>query len=116
MIGWKHDHRGSVIASRHPTGAERNGRSGVALGWFRYNILLWKSREQLADSRFLFGVCQDQNAFARDEALKARHGFLEERSLRDEAKQLFRSGPATQRPKALTTAAGENERVDRIWH
>src|SRR5437870_12081013 len=116
MIGWKHDHRGSVIASRHPTGTERNGRSGVALGWFRYNILLWKSREQLANCRFLFGVCQDQNAFARGEALKSCHGFLEERSLGDEAKELFRSGPATQRPKAFTTASGENERVNRIEH
>ncbi len=65
MIGRKHDHRGRMIASRHPTGAERNRRSGIALGWFCYNIFLWESREQLANCRFLFSVCQDQDTFAR---------------------------------------------------
>src|SRR5882724_333892 len=39
MIGWKHQHRGGVIAGRDPTSAERDRRGRVTLGWFSDNIL-----------------------------------------------------------------------------
>src|SRR6266581_2426900 len=43
-------------------------------------------------------------------------GFCHDILLGNEMKQLFRSGPTTQWPKALTAATGENERVNRIDH
>src|ERR1700752_4026300 len=45
MIGGENDHDGRVIASCHPTCAERNGSSSVAFGRLRYNVLLWKIPE-----------------------------------------------------------------------
>ena len=103
-----------MIASGDPTGAERNCRGGVAFGRFGQNISLRKSGQQFTDGRFLFDICQDENAFVRDQALESRHGFLEQRSVGNETKQLFRPGPATQRPETFAASAGEDQCIDRI--
>jgi len=95
MIGRKHDHRGPVIAGRHPTSAQRDCRSGIAFGRLRDNIFLRKTGQQFANCRFLFSVCQNQNTFMRNKAFKSRNGFLKKRFVRDKAKELLRPGPAT---------------------
>jgi len=59
MIGRKNGHDGCVIASCHPTRAERHGGSGVAFGRLRYDVFLWKIPEQLPNCVFLFGVRKD---------------------------------------------------------
>src|SRR5205814_4047373 len=116
MIGRKHDHRGPVIAGRHPTSAQRDCRSGISFGRFCNDIFLWERSEQFANCGFLFGVDQNQNAFTRNEAIKPCHGFFEKSFLSDESKQLLRPGVATHWPKPLAATAGENEHVDRIEH
>jgi hypothetical protein len=45
VIGWKDKHRGGMIASGHPTRAECNRRSGIALGGLCQDIRLWKIGE-----------------------------------------------------------------------
>src|SRR5204862_2552011 len=61
MIGRKHDHRGPVIAGRHPTSAQRDCRSGISYAVFSLKKKLWEGGEQFANRGFLFGVGQNQN-------------------------------------------------------
>src|SRR6266516_4260574 len=105
-----------MIASGDPTRPECNGRGRIPLGRFRHNILLWERGQQLANCRVLFGIDQNHNTFARDEALESCHGFLEKSSLGNKAQELLGSRLATQRPKTFATATGKNDRVDRIEH
>jgi hypothetical protein len=105
-----------MIARCHPASSERDCRSGIAFGWLGENIFLWETGQQFANCRFLFGVCQNQNALTRNEAFKSSNGFVEKCVVGDQSKELLRPGPATKRPKPFTTPAGEDERVSRIGH
>ena len=116
MIGGERQHGCGMIARRDPTGAERDRRSGVAFRRLGNNIFFRKFFEQIANSFFLFSVDQNQDAFVRHEALESRQRFFEQSPFRNKAQQLFGTISPAQRPKPLATAAGENERVDRIWH
>src|SRR5205823_13565672 len=56
MIGWKHQHRGGVIAGCDPTSAECDCRSRVALGWLGANILPGTMREEFTNWPLLLRI------------------------------------------------------------
>ena len=56
MIGRQHNHRRLRIARRDPTDAERDGRSGVALGGLGDDVLRRQSRGEFAHASLLVGV------------------------------------------------------------
>src|SRR5215470_2200394 len=116
MIGWEHEHRGRAIASSDPARPQRNGGCGVAFSGLRDNVFFREIGKQFANGGLLFGICQDQNTFTRDEVFKASDGFFEQSFLRDQSKQLFWPGSPAQRPKTFATATGKNNRVGRIRH
>ena len=116
VIGGKHDHRGGMISERDPSRSERDRRRRVAFRRFRHDIFLGQIRQELTHGGFLVHIRQDQEAFARDQAIEPGHRLLEQRFFRDQTKELFRASPAAQRPEAFSTSSSEDERIDRIGH
>ena len=84
VISRQRKHRRGVVPGRDPTGAECNRCRRVAFGWFGHDVFFWKFLKHVTNGRFLFDICQDENALARNETLQSRHGFLEQRSFGNE--------------------------------
>ena len=87
-------HRGAMIAHRHPGRGERDRRRGVALRRFRYDIFRRKIRQQSAHGRFLIDVRQDQNPFRRDQSVESIDRFFEQRLVRNQRQTTVSVGRA----------------------
>ena len=77
VIGREHNHGRSMIADRHPAGAQRYSCGRIALRRFRHDVFGGKTLEQIAHSRFLLDVRQHQDPLGRDPAVQSRDRVLE---------------------------------------
>ena len=92
-------------------GHQADGGRGVALRWFRQN-LLFRDLGQLPDNlRLQMIVGENPDAFGRQHRLQAVHGLLDQRPFAHEAKHLFRVLAAAAGPEARTPPARQYEAV-----
>ena len=71
VVGGEDGHDGLWIAGGHPADAEGGGGGGVAFFWFGEDVFGGVRGQGGAHLGFLFSVGEDEDIFARDEAVEA---------------------------------------------
>ena len=103
----------AAAAMYHPDASivqvdEVHGGSRIAFRRLGHDIFFRNLGKQFTDGSFLVDVSQNEEPLRRDETVETRDRLLEQRLLRNQSQQLFRTRSSAQRPEALATSTGEN--------